>query len=117
VGTEHVAINHYQVPAGEGLPSGLHAHYDQEEVFVVLAGEATFETLREGEVTVGARAAIRFPRRVPVGSERRRSAAGAVSPRSATRHHRHPHPIPLSGLWVRSASAEIGRRDTGLRLS
>jgi len=60
VGTEHVAINHYQVPAGEGLPSGLHAHYDQEEVFVVLAGEATFETLREGEVTVGARAAIRF---------------------------------------------------------
>lgn len=40
----HVAVNHYRIPPGEGLPSGLHAHMDQEEVFVVLAGEATFET-------------------------------------------------------------------------
>lgn len=41
---EHVAINLYRIPPGDGFPSGLHAHMDQEEVFIVLDGEATFET-------------------------------------------------------------------------
>ncbi|QLH79404.1 cupin domain-containing protein [Halosimplex rubrum] len=71
--TDGVAINRYRVPPGEGLPSGLHAHADQEEVFVVLDGTATFETLpgrepdteggdpRTGrEVTVEAGEAVRF---------------------------------------------------------
>jgi len=77
--TDGVAINRYRVPPGEGFPSGLHAHVDQEEVFVVLDGTATFETLpgrdpnepngdRDGsnasgtgrEVTVDAGEAIRF---------------------------------------------------------
>lgn len=58
--TEAVAVNHYRVPPGEELPSGLHTHCDQEELFVVLAGEATFETLQAGVVTVEAEAAIRF---------------------------------------------------------
>lgn len=44
VGATNVAINRYRVPPGEGLPGGLHAHADQEELFVVLAGTATFET-------------------------------------------------------------------------
>ncbi|MFC7046252.1 cupin domain-containing protein [Halobacteriaceae archaeon GCM10025711] len=67
LGTTDVAINRFSVASGEELPAGLHAHADQEEVFVVLAGEATFETLVEGadgreagEVTVGAGEAIRF---------------------------------------------------------
>ncbi|WP_458207299.1 cupin domain-containing protein [Haladaptatus sp. NG-SE-30] len=64
LGTTDVAINHYRLAPGEGLPSGLHAHRDQEEVFVVVEGEATFETYtswRGGErVTVGAGEAIRF---------------------------------------------------------
>jgi mannose-6-phosphate isomerase-like protein (cupin superfamily)/ribosomal protein S27E len=73
--TDGVAINRYRVPPGEGLPSGLHTHTDREEIFVVLDGTATFETLpgrdpdAEGdisdrpagrEVTVEAGEAVRF---------------------------------------------------------
>lgn len=57
--TAAVAINVYNVAPGDGLPGGLHAHMDQEEVFVVLAGEATFETL-EGTVDVGRGEVVRF---------------------------------------------------------
>jgi len=67
LGTTDLAINHYRVSKGEGLPAGLHAHGDQEEVFVVLAGTARFETLVRAdgewvadEVTVTAGEAIRF---------------------------------------------------------
>jgi mannose-6-phosphate isomerase-like protein (cupin superfamily) len=56
---EHAAINHYQVPPGEGLPAGLHAHVDQEEIFLVCEGRAIFETLA-GEIPVEAGEAIRF---------------------------------------------------------
>jgi mannose-6-phosphate isomerase-like protein (cupin superfamily) len=55
----HVAINRYRVPPGAGFPGGLHAHLDQEEAFVVLSGEATFETL-DGEVTASSGTAVRF---------------------------------------------------------
>ena len=44
LGTTTAAVNRYRIAPGEGLPSGLHAHADQEEIFVVLEGEATFET-------------------------------------------------------------------------
>ncbi len=57
--TEHVAINRYVLAPGERFSGSVHAHMDQEEVFLVLAGEATFET-REEEVIVGASEAIRF---------------------------------------------------------
>lgn len=57
--TTHVAINRYRLPPGEGLPSGLHTHLDQEEVFVVLDGMVTFETL-SGPVGVDAGEAVRF---------------------------------------------------------
>jgi len=59
LGTAAVSINLYQLGPGEGLPGGLHAHEDQEEVFVVLDGEAIFETLN-GEICVNDREAIRF---------------------------------------------------------
>ncbi len=59
LGTTDVALNRYHLPPATGLPSGLHAHLDQEEVFVVLDGELTFETL-SGDVTVGVDEAIRF---------------------------------------------------------
>jgi uncharacterized cupin superfamily protein len=72
LGTTDVAVNHYRLAPGEGFPAGLHAHADQEEVFVVLSGEATFETLvpadgdgedawEAREVTVAAVEAVRFP--------------------------------------------------------
>lgn len=72
--TTDVAINRYVLKPGKRL-SGLHAHVDQEEVFIVVEGEATFETYaprsgadhadgetvsENGEVTVGEDEAIRF---------------------------------------------------------
>lgn len=59
LGTTDIAINQYRLVPGESLPGGLHAHMDQEEVFVVTEGEATFETM-DGPVTVGEWEAIRF---------------------------------------------------------
>lgn len=59
LGTTALMINHYRIQPGEGLPGGVHAHEQQEEVFVVRAGTATFETL-DGPVVVGAGEAIRF---------------------------------------------------------
>lgn len=54
-----VAINHYRIAPGDRFPGGLHAHLDQEEVFVIIEGTATFETL-DGEVIVGQGEAVRF---------------------------------------------------------
>lgn len=59
LGTTNIAINYYRLAPGEGFPGGLHTHMGQEEVFVILEGEATFETM-DGEVTVDEREAIRF---------------------------------------------------------
>jgi len=59
LGTSDVAVNHYHVEPGARI-AGLHAHADQAEVFVVLEGEAVFETL-DGRVLVGAGETIRFP--------------------------------------------------------
>ena len=59
LGTTDIAINQYQVAPGDGLPGGLHTHMDQEEVFVVLDGEATFETM-DGKITVSESEAVRF---------------------------------------------------------
>lgn len=56
--TSDIAINHYVIDPDERL-SGLHAHMDQEEVFFVVDGEMTFETMN-GEITVGESEAIRF---------------------------------------------------------
>jgi len=68
LGTTDIAINYYRLDSDEGLPGGLHTHMDQEEVFVVIEGEATFETYppvssenREGNtVAVGEGEAVRF---------------------------------------------------------
>ncbi|MEF8876913.1 MAG: cupin domain-containing protein [Haloarculaceae archaeon] len=59
LGTTDVAINHYHLEPGEAFASGMHTHVDQEEVFYVIEGEATFET-PEGETAVGAGEAVRF---------------------------------------------------------
>lgn len=59
LGTEHLAINHYELAPGETFGFGYHRHSDQEEVFYVLAGTVTFET-EDGEVTVGDGEVVRF---------------------------------------------------------
>jgi uncharacterized cupin superfamily protein len=59
LGATAVSLNEYRVAPGEGLPAGVHAHMDQEELFVVLDGVMTFETM-DGNVTVSEFEAIRF---------------------------------------------------------
>ncbi|WP_284013896.1 cupin domain-containing protein [Halobaculum litoreum] len=59
LGAEDLAINHYELAPGEGFSGGMHTHLDQEELFVVLSGTATFETPEE-TVDVAAGEAIRF---------------------------------------------------------
>ena len=66
LGTEHVAITRYILEPGERFSGSVHAHFDQEEVFVVLEGEATFEVPSDGsgsdpvEITVAENEVIRF---------------------------------------------------------
>lgn len=59
LGAEHLAVNHYVLEPGESFGFGYHRHPDQEELFYVLEGTATFET-EDGDVTVSAEGAIRF---------------------------------------------------------
>jgi len=59
LGATDVAVNHYRLDPGERFSGGLHAHMDQEEIFVVIEGEATFETPDE-LVRVSAGEAVRF---------------------------------------------------------
>ena len=66
LGTTDLAINRYVLEPGEGFSGGLHAHLDQEEVFYVVDGTATFEhrpdaTADTETVEVGPGEAIRFP--------------------------------------------------------
>ncbi|WP_338728938.1 cupin domain-containing protein [Haladaptatus sp. DJG-WS-42] len=63
LGTEDFAMNYFELESGESFSGGLHTHHDQEEVFYVQEGAATFETLVDDErdsVTVEAGEAIRF---------------------------------------------------------
>lgn len=65
LGTSDVAISHYRIAPGDGFPGGLHAHLDQEEIFYVLSGEATFDWLgpdREASdvITVTGGEVVRF---------------------------------------------------------
>lgn len=58
LGASDVALNHYRVPPGDRL-AGLHAHEDQEEIFVCLDGAMTFETL-DGEHVLRSGNPVRF---------------------------------------------------------
>ena len=66
LGTDHFAMNYFELEPGESFSGGLHAHHDQEEVFYVQSGEATFDIADQPDssatesVTVGADEVIRF---------------------------------------------------------
>lgn len=118
-----IAINHYRLPPGAGFPGGLHAHADQEEVFLVLEGVSTFETFvpasaggsadeqtpsegseqtpSEGsEVTVHAGEAIRFaPGEFQSGrnASAERLVALAIGAPRDTEDVRIPLPCPTCG--------------------
>jgi uncharacterized cupin superfamily protein len=59
LGAENVALNYYELAPGDSFAYGYHKHEAQEEVFVIQAGEVTFET-EDGDVAVGAGELIRF---------------------------------------------------------
>ena len=77
LGAADVAIVHYDLDPGEQFSGGLHTHHDQEEIFYILVGEASFEYGPEPapdhetghgdgrpeteKTTVAAGEAIRFP--------------------------------------------------------
>ncbi|MFC6938547.1 cupin domain-containing protein [Salinirubellus sp. GCM10025818] len=61
LGTTDFAMNYFELEPGESFSGGLHTHHDQEEVFYLESGEATFEVGREREeILVGERELIRF---------------------------------------------------------
>lgn len=59
LGAEEVAVNYYELAPGESFAFGYHRHADQEELFYLLEGTATFET-ENGEIAVGTGEAIYF---------------------------------------------------------
>jgi len=61
LGATDVALKYYALDPGEAFSGGFHTHTDQEELFVVLEGEATWDT-EDGEatLTVAAGEAVRF---------------------------------------------------------
>lgn len=65
--TTDLAMNYYVLEPGEAFAGGMHAHLDQEEIFYVLEGTATFETKRDpgaesDRVEVRAGEVVRFGR-------------------------------------------------------
>jgi len=70
LGTTDMAINHYRLDPGEAFSGGMHTHMDQEEVFYVIEGEATFETgePRSGSETTSGGAASQPERETVVGA-------------------------------------------------
>ena len=59
LGLSDMAMNYFELEPGDSLSGGLHTHMDQEEVFYVIEGTATFETL-EGSVEVDSEEVVRF---------------------------------------------------------
>ncbi|PSQ31720.1 cupin [Halobacteriales archaeon SW_6_65_46] len=62
LGTDDFAMNFFRLEPGDSFSGGLHTHHDQEEVFYVEEGEATFTVGREGDeqITVESRELVRF---------------------------------------------------------
>ncbi|WP_231189566.1 cupin domain-containing protein [Haladaptatus sp. DYF46] len=57
--TDGVAINYFERDPGVSIGDCYHRHHEQEEVFIVLSGTATFDT-EEGEISVTTGETIRF---------------------------------------------------------
>lgn len=57
--TTGLAINYFELAPGESFGYDYHRHHDQEEVFYIQTGTATFET-ESGAVAVDAGEVIRF---------------------------------------------------------
>lgn len=87
LGTEHVAINYFELSPGDAFGFDYHRHGDQEEIFGILEGTATFAT-ETGDVEVAGGEAIRCgPGEFQLGSnrgDRRVRAVALGGPRETT---------------------------------
>jgi len=54
-----MALNYYELEPGESFSGGLHTHMNQEEIFYVIEGTATFDTPEDSH-EVGANEIVRF---------------------------------------------------------
>ena len=54
-----LSMNYFELEPGESFSGGMHTHMNQEEVFFVIDGTATFKT-QEDKVEVGQNEAVRF---------------------------------------------------------
>ena len=59
LGMTDAAMNYYELEPGDEFAGAVHTHMNQEEIFYVMEGVATFETV-DDEHTIGAGEAIRF---------------------------------------------------------
>ncbi|MDF9747102.1 cupin domain-containing protein [Natrinema salsiterrestre] len=59
LGFTDFAMNYFELEPEESFSGGMHTHHDQEEVFYIQEGTATFDT-EEGEVVVDEGEVIRF---------------------------------------------------------
>lgn len=59
LGASDVALNYYELAPGDSFAYGFHMHAEQEELFVIQAGRATFDT-ESGTVDVEAGEIVRF---------------------------------------------------------
>ncbi len=59
LGLSDMALNYYELAPGESFSGGMHTHMDQEEVFYVIDGTATFQT-PEDDYEVGPDEVVRF---------------------------------------------------------
>ncbi|WP_254838148.1 cupin domain-containing protein [Natronomonas marina] len=59
LGLSDMALNYYELEPGDSFSGGIHTHMDQEEVFYVMEGTATFET-PEDTHEVGPDEVVRF---------------------------------------------------------
>ncbi len=57
--TEDVSVNYYELAPGEQFGFAMHTHHDQEEIFYIQQGTATFETA-DGLVEVASGEIVRF---------------------------------------------------------
>jgi mannose-6-phosphate isomerase-like protein (cupin superfamily) len=103
--TADLAMNYYSLEPDEAFSGGLHAHLDQEEVFHVQEGTATFETKPDATadselVEVAAGETIRFaPGEFQQGrneSDGRVVALALGAPKEST-EGRVPQPCPECG--------------------
>jgi len=59
LGLSEMALNYFELEPGESFAGAMHTHTNQEEVFYILEGAATFRTVDE-QIRIGTDEVVRF---------------------------------------------------------